>query len=104
MFKNVLVKYLISTSIAVGKCMQCSLASALLAASFFFDLFAHCKKNIGCFNCRVVTMVGWLALVLEANYIRKTVSLFFPPLSNSEYRKRRGNNKETTSLHVLYSF
>ena len=35
----------------------------------------------------MVTLVEWLALVLEADYIRRTVSLLFPPLSNSEIRK-----------------
>ena len=41
---------------------------------------------------------------IEANCIimvRQPVSLLFPP--HSETRKRGGNNKETTSLLVLYN-
>ena len=33
------------------------------------------KKRISCFNSRVVTMVAWFTVVVEANCIRQPVSL-----------------------------
>ena len=45
-------------------------------------------------------MVAWFTVVVEANCMRQPVSLVFPHLG---IRKRGGNNKETTSLVVLYN-
>ena len=39
----------------------------------------HCKKRLVVI-CRVVTLVTWFTLVLEANCITPTVFLLFPPL------------------------
>ena len=48
-------------------------------------------KQISCLNSRVVTMVAWFTMVVEANCIRQPASLLF---SHSGIRKRGGNNKE----------
>ena len=62
---------------------------------------SYIVKQITCFNSRVVTMVAWFTLVLEANCIRQLCS--FLVIYSSGIRKRGGNNKETTSLVVLYN-
>ena len=54
----------------------------------------HTVKQI---NGRVVTMVAWFTVVVEAN---QSVSLLFP---HSGIRKRGEKNKETTPLVVIAS-
>ena len=57
-------------------------------------MFMHTVKQI---NGRVVTMVAWFTVVVEAN---QSVSLLFP---HSGIRIRGEKNKETTPLVVIAS-
>ena len=63
-------------------------------------MYFYTVKQTSCFSSRVVTMVAWFTVVVEANCMRQPVSLVFPHLG---IRKRGGNNKETTSLVVLHN-
>ena len=47
---------------------------------FSFSYSWSWSKNLSCFKSRMVTMVAWFTVVLEANCIRPPVSLSFPPL------------------------
>ena len=51
----------------------------------------HYKNRLVVFNSRVVTMIAWFTVVVEANCLRQPVSLLFP---HSGIRKGGRNRKE----------
>ena len=64
-------------------------------------MYFYTVKQTSCFI--TAEWLPWLhgfTVVVEANCMRQPVSLVFPHLG---IRKRGGNNKETTSLVVLYN-